>query len=321
MKLRRVVAVLALATAGTIGAFTLTGSANAALTATDLPGNVTVLNNQPRLEAYNSANTSYTAGQARTYTIAGNYGVPNNATGVQFTITADATGANGGGVTVYPSDVARPGTASEYINTSTYTNETVTVPLSADGKITIVTDVKATVNTEINAYYVNATCAPQTYTIDPSSKTLAHIGPSVRTDNTTPGSGVTDLGTVTLPAGTYDTRVTGGFSGLKNTTNVPATTTLLGGLFLTNGTAIPSGFGSVLAQEQGVEIPRTNSGSASYTVDPTIQVDTFLNLKTSTAVHVQAYAYSSDGSDRGAQDSNPSGVTANVQSATFRSVC
>lgn len=298
------------------GVLALTPTAQASVPAPQA-GNITILPTMPRIIGP-SAPVTLATGQQITLDVGGQtFGtshVPDNATGVTVAITA-ITPQGEGQLRVWTAEAGEPGTPTLRFNVGEENTALAFVGLNSEGKL----NVKAVgAGTKFMLGLINyvtpvpAPAAPVIKSIPANDVALAHVGPSVRTDNATPGSGVTDLGSVALDAGTYDTRIIGGFTGLKNNADIPAGTTLLGGLFLTSSAGIPAGFGNVLAQTQGIEIPKTNSGSASYTVDPTAQVDTFITLASSTTVHVQAYAYSSDGADR-----TGLGVHANIASAKF----
>lgn len=292
-------------------AFTVSGTALASVPAPTV-GNVTVLSSAPRLVP--SPGSAFAAGETKTFQVAGETfsgtAIPANATGVTISISATNSAAHGK-LTVWTTDAGQPGPGTVTFEVGGGQTNVAFVGLNSDGKLNVYASAKTQALISIQSY-VTPLAQPQIFGIPAADKTLDHIGPSVRTDNSTPGSGVTDLGNVVLPAGVYDARIIGGFSGLKGNADIPSGVSLLGGLFVTRGSGIPSGFGNVLAQTQGIEIPKTNSGSASYTVDPTAQVSTFLSLNTATEVHVQAYAYSSDGADRAAL-----GVKANIASAQF----
>lgn len=308
---------LGITAVGLAAAVGVTTSASAATTPTvptPKAGNITILPTMPRIVGP-SAPVSLSTGSQVTLDVGGktfgDYTVPANATGVTVSITT-ITPQGTGSLKVWTTGAGEPGTPTVNYNAGETNTALAFVGLDTDGELNVKAVGAGTKFMLGLINYVTPLATPAISSIPANDVVLSHIGPSVRTDNTTPGSGVTDLGSVTLAAGTYDARVIGGFSGLKNTADIPAGTSLLGGLFLTKGAGIPAGFGNVLAQTQGIEIPKTNSGSASYTVDPTAQVDTFITLTESTSVHVQAYAYSSDGADRSALN-----VHANIASAKF----
>lgn len=305
--------VVAAALAG--GGIALAGTASAS-TPTPTAGNITVLSAGPRIVA--SPGSSLVANTPKSFKIAGGtFGgivIPADATGAVLNVSAgNPSGA--GKITVWTHGVGKPGTGQVSFAKGENANSVVFVGFDSDGLFDVQSNVNTNVNIAIQSYVtpVDGIPAPVIKDIAPSEKALEHVGPSVRTDNATPGSGVTDFGSVTLEAGTYDTRITGGFSGLKGAADIPAGTQLLGGVFLTKGAGITAGFGTVLGQAQGVAIPKTNSGSATYTIDPTIAYSGYLVLTTETEVHVSLYAYSSDGVDRAAL-----GVKGNIASAQFR---
>jgi hypothetical protein len=317
---RKLLSGLAAAAIAVTGAFALTGSASAAVdNSTALPANGTVLPQARRIVPFPgmSLNANQTVAlQVAGQTFESDAHVPADATGVVVSITSIAPEGNGN-LRVWTTGAGTPSTGAVYFHTGEQATNLAFVALG-DGKINVqAIGAKTKFVLALMSYYTPLAAPPVPTTIAANEKALENIGPSVRTDNATPGSGVTDLGHVTLPAGTYDTRVIGGFSGLKNTADIPAGTFLEGFLAVTKGAGIPAGFGNVLAQTQGVEIPKTNSSSATYTIDPTIQLSTFITLTESTDVHVQLYAYSSNGVDYGSTDDHPLGVKANIASAKF----
>jgi hypothetical protein len=281
-------------------------------------GNITVLAQGPRLVP--SPGRSITGGETQTVKVAGEtfqgVTIPASATGVVLSVSNNQS-AGAGQLRVYTTDAGQPGTPTISWDNGRISTASITVGLNDTGKLNVHSTTATRYLAAIVGYVtpLESPAAPVIKTIEPSAKTLEHVGPSVRTDNTTPGSGVTDFGKVTLAAGTYDVNVIGGFTGLKRTADIPDTTSLRGGLFLTKGAGIPAGFGNVLSQNQGVDILKTNSGSDTFTIDPTIQLNYKLVLTESTEVHVSLYAYSSDGVDRSALN-----VGGNIRSAQFTKI-
>lgn len=309
---------LSLAAVLAIGAVAVTGYASVASASVPTPskGNVTILSAAPRIVA--SPGSTLVAGVTKTFKIAGasfgGFAIPANATGAVLSVSSgNPSGA--GDITVWTHGGGQPGTGQVAFSQGEEATSVVVVGFDSDGFFDVESTVNTHVNMAINSYVtpLDAPPAPVIKKIDAVNHPLAHIGPSVRTDNATPGSGVTDMGNVSLDAGTYEVTITGGFSGLKNNADIPAATTIYGGLFMTKGTGIPAGFGNVLGQSQGIPLPKTNSGSGTYTIDPTVSLTQVLVLTETTDVHIQMYGYSSDGVDRTALN-----VSANVQNAQFR---
>lgn len=301
-----------------IGGVAVTGYAATANASVPAPakGNITVLSAAPRIVA--SPGSTLVAGVTKTFKIAGGtfggFAIPANATGAVLSVSSgNPSGA--GDITLWAHGSGQPGTGQVAFKQGENATSVVVVGFDSDGFFDVESTVNSHVNMAINSYItpLDAPPAPVIKKIDATEKTLTHIGPSVRTDNATPGSGVTDMGNVSLDAGTYEVTITGGFTGLKKDADVPAATTIYGGLFVTKGAGIPAGFGNVLGQSQGIALPKTNSGSATYTIDPTVSLTQVLVLTETTDVHLQMYGYSSDGVDRAAL-----GVKANIQNAQFR---
>lgn len=307
-------AALALAVAGVAA----TGYATVASASVPTPakGNITVLSASPRIVP--SPGSVLAANTTKTFKIAGGtfdgFVIPANATGAVLSVSAgNPSGA--GDITVWTHSGGKPGTGQVRFAAGENATSVVVVGFDSGGFFDVQSTVNTHVNIGINSYItpLDAPPAPVIKKINATDVALAHIGPSVRTDNATPGSGVTDMGNVSLDAGTYEVTVTAGFSGLKKDADIPAASTIYGGLFMTKGAGIPAGFGNVLGQSQGIPLPKTNSGSATYTIDPTVSLAQVLVLTETTDVHLQMYGYSSDGVDRAAL-----GVHANIQNAQFR---
>lgn len=245
----------------------------------------------------------------------GGTSVPSNATGVSVSIVVN-NAADNGRMTVYPTGSDRPRTATLSYRRHTDTSGNADVALGSRGRITVYSSEHIHFTMRLLSFTTPDTsttppppsCTSTISTIAPSTKTLTNVGGSIR-------SGATDFGSVTLPAGTYDARVIGGFTGAKNTdTWYPNTLFLTGTMVLVKGGTIASDFSNVAATEGGVLIPK--SQSATLTQDPTLPISTFLTLGESTEVHVKLFAYASDSGTAGSGN-----LQGNLQSAQFRKLC
>lgn len=243
-------------------------------------------------------------------TIAG-FSYPAALTGVTLNISAQGVGA-AGGLTVWTAGQGKPGNPNVVYGSNTVTDGQVDVTTNGAGAIQMANTGKVKVKVGVASYLLpKGVVLPTFANIAPNEVTLAHIGVSVRNDNeAAAGAGATDLGSVTLPAGTWDARIMGGFSGIKASVDLASGEQIIGGLFLANDNKITSGFGEVLSQDQGVPIPHTASGT--LTVDPTVNLSDFLTLTEPTTVHVLAYAYST-----ASQDRSSLAVKANIRTAKF----
>lgn len=256
---------------------------------------------------------SLSAGESETLQIAGRTfqgnAVPANANGVTVSVTAINPAASGH-LTVYRSGSPRPGTATVNYRRNQSATGTAAVTLDGRGRLSVYSSERTRYTLRLLSFSTPDTvpsCASTISTITPGTRTLATVGGSIR-------SGATDFGSVTLPAGTYDTRVIGGFTGFNNTdTWLPANVFLTGTLVVVKGATIASDFSNDVTAG-GVVIPR--SASNSLTQDPTLSISTFLTLTSTTEVHVQLFAYASDSSSTGSGH-----VKANIQSAQFRRLC
>jgi hypothetical protein len=263
------------------------------------------------------------AGDTTTFTIAGRtFGsttVPSNATGVTLSVSVDDP-ASSGRLTVYPTGSTRPSTATLNFSRHNDAATTADVDLGTNGRISVYSTRQVDFSLRLLSYTTpdistlpggggrgDRNCDSTIQTIAPSSKTLTNVGGSIRTR-------ATDFGSVTLPAGTYDTRVIGGFTGANNNdTWYTSNIFLTGTLVVVKGATIASDFSNDVT-DGGVIIPKSNS--TTLTQDPTLAISTFLVLTHSTDVHVQLFAYASDSSSTG------SGLLkGNIQSAQFRRVC
>lgn len=235
--------------------------------------------------------------------------VPSNATGATVSITA-VNPSSSGFATVYTTGNRRPSTPAVTYRRNQNATGTTSVTLDSRGRLTVYSSERIRYTLRLLSYSTPDTspaCTPTLSTITPSTRTLTNVGGSIRTR-------ATDFGSVTLPAGTYDTRVIGGFTGLNNNdTYLPAGVFLTGTLTVVKGATINSDFTNNVTAG-GVIIPKSNS--STLTQDPTLAISTFLVLTSTTDVHVQLFAYASDSGTAGSGQ-----LKANVQSAQFRKVC
>lgn len=284
-------------------------SASASVPTPEL-GYVTVLPSAPRVVAY--PGTQLNAGQTVTVQIAGeNFSgtaIPSNTTGVTVSISS-VTPAAAGNLKVWTAEAGEPGTPAVVFGAGQSATNVASVGLNSTGKLNVKASVKTRFVLAITEYVtpVPVACKSTLYTIPAAVKTLTKVGGSIRT-------GATDFGSVTLPAGTYDTRVVGGFTGLNNGDDwLPADVFLTGTLTVVKGDEINATFTNNVTAG-GVLIPKSNS--ATLTQDPTLAISTFLVLDAATDVHVKLFAYASNSGTAGSDH-----VKANVQSAQFRSTC
>lgn len=300
-------AIVAIALGGTaIGI----GVANADVTAA--PAQVVAIS-APRI----LDNVTIAANTTQTVDIGGStingYSYPAALTGVTLNISAQGVGA-AGGLTVWTAGEGKPGNPAITYADNTVTTGQVAVTTNTAGAIQIANTGKVKIKVGVASYLLPKTDpAPVFAAIAPAEKTLTHIGVSVKSDCGCAGGGTTDLGSVTLPAGTWDVRIMGGFTGIKASVDLASGEEIIGGLFLASDDHISSGFAQVITQNQGVKIPHTTTGT--LTVDPTDNLSDFITLTAPTTVHVLAYAYST-----ASQDRSDLGVKANIRTAKFLKV-
>lgn len=242
--------------------------------------------------------------------------VPSNATSAVVSISS-INPSSSGYLTVYKTGTRRPGGATISYRRGQNVTGTANVPLDSRGRLTVYSSARTRYTMRLQSFTTPTTtppaptCTATISTIAPSTKTLTQVGGSIRAASP---AGATDFGSVTLPAGTYDTRVIGGFTGFNNTdTWLPSGVFLTGTMTVVRGAAINSSFTNNVTAG-GVIIPKSNS--TTLTQDPTLSISTFLVLTESTDVHVKLFAYASDSGTAGSGQ-----VKANVQSAQFRKVC
>ncbi|GIF25509.1 hypothetical protein BJ973_003786 [Actinoplanes tereljensis] len=241
--------------------------------------------------------------------------VPANATGAVVKLSS-VNPSSSGVLTVYTTGT-RPGSPTVSYRRGQNVTGTATVPLDSRGRLSVYSSARTKFTLQLQSYTTPTvtppapTCTATISTIAPSTKTLTQVGGSIRAASP---AGATDFGSVTLPAGTYDARVIGGFTGFNNTdTWLPSGVFLTGTMTVVKGAEINSSFTNNVTAG-GVMIPK--SDSATLTQDPTLAISTFLILDTETEVHIKLFAYASNSGTAGSGQ-----VKANVQSAQFRKVC
>jgi hypothetical protein len=259
--------------------------------------------------------TSLGSGEATTIQVAGRTfsgtAVPSNATGAVVKITS-VNPASSGSLTVYTTGDRPTGAATVSYRRGQSATGTANVPLDSRGRLTVYSSAWTRFTLQLQSYTTPTTppaptCTATISTIEPSTKTLTQVGGSIR-------AGATDFGSVNLPAGTYDARVIGGFTGFNNNdTWLPSGVFLTGTMTVVKGATINSDFTNNVTAG-GVMIPK--SDSTTLTQDPTLAISTFLVLDAPTEVHIKLFAYASNSGTAGSGQ-----VKANVQSAQFRKVC
>jgi hypothetical protein len=263
--------------------------------------------------------TSLDSGDTTTIQVAGRTfsgtAVPSNAIGAVVKITS-VNPASSGTLTVYTSGKRPTGAATVSYRRGQSATGTANVPLDSRGRFAVYSSARTRFTLQLQSYTTPTTtpttppaptCTATISTIEPSTKTLTQVGGSIR-------AGATDFGSVNLPAGTYDARVIGGFTGFNNNdTWLPSGVFLTGTMTVVKGATINSDFTNNVTAG-GVMIPK--SDSTTLTQDPTLAISTFLVLDAPTEVHVKLFAYASNSGTAGSGQ-----VKANVQSAQFRKVC
>jgi hypothetical protein len=245
--------------------------------------------------------------------------VPQNATGAVVKITSVEPAASGS-LTVYTTGTRRPNAATVSYRRGQSVAGTANVSLDSRGRLTVYSSARTRFTLQLQSYSTPTTtpttppaptCTATISTIAPSTKTLTQVGGSIRAASP---AGATDFGSVDLPAGTYDARVIGGFTGFNNNdTWLPSGVFLTGTMTVVKGATINSDFTNNVTAG-GVMIPK--SDSTTLTQDPTLAISTFLVLDAPTEVHIKLFAYASNSGTAGSGQ-----VKANVQSAQFRKVC
>ncbi|MEU4241715.1 hypothetical protein [Actinoplanes sp. NPDC026619] len=243
--------------------------------------------------------------------------VPSNATAALVKITS-VNPASSGSLTVYTAGTRPTGGATVSYRRGQNVSGTANVALDSRGRLSVSSSARTRFTLQLQSYTTPTTTTPTTTTpaptctatistIEPSTKTLTQVGGSIR-------AGATDFGSVNLPAGTYDARVIGGFTGFNNNdTWLPSGVFLTGTMTVVKGATINADFTNNVTAG-GVMIPK--SDSTTLTQDPTLAISTFLVLDAPTEVHIKLFAYASNSGTAGSGQ-----VKANVQSAQFRKVC
>jgi hypothetical protein len=242
--------------------------------------------------------------------------VPSNATAAVVKISS-VNPSSSGGLTVYTTGKRPSGAATVTFRRGQNVSGTANVALDSRGRLSVYSTARTRFTLQLQSFTTPTTtpppptCTATISTIAPSVKTLTQVGGSIRAAS--PG-GATDFGSVTLPAGTYDARVIGGFTGFNNKdTWLPSGVFLTGTMTVVKGAEINSDFTNNVTAG-GVMIPKSDSDT--LTQDPTLSISTFLVLTEQTDVHVKLFAYASNSGTAGSGQ-----VKANVQSAQFRKVC
>ncbi|XVU27798.1 hypothetical protein ACQPZJ_12375 [Actinoplanes sp. CA-054009] len=232
--------------------------------------------------------------------------VPANATSALVKITS-VNPSSSGSLTVHTPNKRADRTTVSFRRGQTASG-TANVALDSRGRLSVYSSARTRFTLQLQSYTTpTPTCTATISTIAPSTKTLTNVGGSIR-------AGATDFGSVTLPAGTYDARVIGGFTGFNNNdTWLPPGVFLTGTMTVVKGATINSDFTNNVTAG-GVMIPK--SDSATLTQDPTLAISTFLVLDAPTEVHIKLFAYASNSGTAGSGQ-----VKANVQSAQFRKLC
>lgn len=237
--------------------------------------------------------------------------VPGNANGA--TVTVSSVNPSGSGhLTVYTPG-RRPGNSTVSFRRGQNVSGTETVSFDSRGRLSVYSSEHTRYTLRLLSFSTPDTvppppsCTETISTIPASAHTLTNVGGSIRT-------GATDFGNVTLPAGTYDARVIGGFTGANNNdTWYTNNLFLTGTMVLVKGAAIAPDFSNDVTTG-GVLIPKSNS--TTLTQDPTLAISTFLVLAAPTDVHVKLFAYASDSGTAGSGQ-----LKGNLQSAQFRKLC
>lgn len=265
---------------------------------------------------YIVSNSTINDGETDTITVAGRSfngtAVPSNATSVALAVSV-SNPSSSGRLTVYTTGTSRPSSPTLNYSRHNDTTATTNVTLSGSGRINVYSSERMRYSLRLLSYSTPDTSGPSNCTetistINPvSSRTLTNVGGSIR-------SGATDFGSVMLPAGTYDTRVIGGFTGANNNDSwYPSGLFLTGTMVIVKGATIAADFSNDITTG-GVIIPK--SDSSTLTQDPTLAISTFLTLAVPTDVHVKLFAYASNSGTAGSGQ-----LKGNLQSAQFRKLC
>lgn len=285
-------------------AFAVTGltQAQAAVPA-PVAGNITVLSVAPRIVP--SPGSVFAPGETKTFDVAGKtfsgVTIPANATGITISISA-TNSAGPGKLTAWTTDAGQPGPGTVTYTVGGGQTNVAFVGLNDHGQFNVYSSAKTQALIAIQGY-VTPVAAPVVKTIGAQASKTIDVGGSIR-------SRATDFGSVTLPAGTWDARVLGGWTGLNNVNNTVASgVSLTGTMVLVKGDTIAADFSNDVTAG-GVVIPRSSSNT--LTQDPTASISTILVLDAPTEVHVKMFAYASDSSQAGSGE-----LEANLQGAQF----
>jgi len=274
--------------------------------AAPVAGNVTTLASAPRVVA--SPGSPVNAGQTLSFKIAGESfsgtAIPSDATGVILSVSSSAPAA-AGVLRVWTEGAGMPGTpAVSYAKSETATNVAF-VGLSDTGRFSVYSSAKTNVLMAITGYITPeaAPAAPVVKTVAAVSAKKIDVGGSIRTR-------ATEFATVDLPAGTWDARVAGTFTGLNNVNNtVPAGVFLTGTMVVQKGDTMGANFENNVTVG-GIAIPR--SASDTLTQDPTAAINTFITLSEPTTLRFKMFAYASNSSQAGSGE-----LSAAFDGATF----
>ena len=252
-----------------------------------------------------------------TVQVAGQKGVPTNATGVALNVTvADTTSA--GYVSVVP-DGADPIQVStvNFPSAGGLLSNSDTVALPDDGKITVYNHQGNTdVVLDVLGYYTDAPAQ-----VFPAVTTAAPVA-ATSTDANDPGGVVFPVGgsavgagtaqltqTVTLQPGVYQVSVSDTFYRKPGTSVATDPDTYVSTLLYT-GSAVASGFGNVLFTVGGTLVPKMLTATGD--IDPTQQINTVLTIPTAETLTVGVHGYDTDRSA-----TNSGNITALLQTANF----
>lgn len=294
---------------GTLALFAPIGAS--ASVQTPAAGNVIMLPAMQRI--FGATNPLILAAGAQT-TVAvggqtfGDVTVPSNATGVTLSVATvgDANATGRGQVRVWTTGALEPGTPALFFDANRGATNLAFVALDSAGKLNIKAvdhSTKIVVGLVNYVTPVPAAAAPTVKTIAKHDPVVINVGGSIRTR-------ATELGSVTLPAGMWDARVLGGWTGLNNVNNtVPAGVTLTGTMILQLGADMGADFENNVTAG-AIAIPRSNSDT--LTQDPTASISSIITLDEPTEVHVKLFAYADNSSQAGSGE-----LKANLQGAQF----
>lgn len=252
-----------------------------------------------------------------TVQVAGQKGVPINATAVVMNVTvADTTSA--GYVSVVP-DGADPTSVStvNFPAAGALLSNTATVALPDDGKVTVYNHQGNTdVVLDVLGYYTDAPAQ-----VFPTVTTAQQVA-ATSTDANDPGGVVFPIGgsavgagtaqltqTVTLQPGVYQVSVSDTLY-RKPGTSVATDPDTYASVLLYTGSTVASGFSNVLFTQGGTLVPKMLTSTGD--IDPTQQINTVITVGTAETVTVGVHGYDTDRSS-----TNTGNITALLQSANF----